>query len=71
MDDIDKKIDDMFSEILNSEIARQCLLQHNPDITEQEIEKVWKACKGNPWDAVPIYAISKVFGDGNEIPEAN
>ncbi len=41
--------------ILNEEIARELLLEINPEISDEEFNKVWEICDGNPWDAEIIY----------------
>jgi len=43
---------------LNKEIARELLLEKNPAITDEEVDKVWAMCTtGNPWDAPILYAL--------------
>lgn len=44
-------------EIFNYEIARELLIEVAPNINEEQIKKIWSACGGNPWNAVPIYSI--------------
>lgn len=47
---------------MNKEIARELLLEKNPVITDEEIDKVWVMCKGNPWDAPILYALLQLGG---------
>jgi hypothetical protein len=50
------------NEILNQEIVRETLLEVNPDTDDALVERMWALCKGNPWNAVPLYEIMRVAG---------
>jgi hypothetical protein len=49
------------NEILNQEIVRETLLEVNPNTDDALVEKMWALCKGNPWNAVPLYSILKAI----------
>ncbi len=49
-------------EILNQEIVRESLLEVEPMTDDALVERMWALCKGNPWNAVPLYQIMKVAG---------
>jgi hypothetical protein len=51
-----------FDDILNQEIVRETLLEVNPDTDDTLVERMWSLCKGNPWNAVPLYEIMQVAG---------
>lgn len=59
---MNEQIDDIF----NLEIARETLLEKNPNISNDEVEKIWGMCGGNPWNAVPLYEILRI-ADANFI----
>lgn len=42
---------------LSRAIAEEQLKEVDPNITEAQIDKVCAMCKGNPWDAAPLYQI--------------
>jgi hypothetical protein len=46
-------------DILNQEIVRETLLEINPLADDALVEQMWALCKGNPWDAVPLYQMMK------------
>jgi len=50
-----------FDDILNQEIVRETLLEVNPNTDNALVEKMWALCKGNPWNAVPLYNILKII----------
>lgn len=50
-------------DMLNRAIAEEQLKEFDPQITEAQIEKVWAMCKGNPWDAAPLYQIIRLAGE--------
>jgi hypothetical protein len=39
------------------EIARELVLEHNPELTEDKFEQIWSLCKGNPWNAGIVYQL--------------
>lgn len=45
-------------QILNEEIARELLTEHDPKITDADIEKVF-SIMDSPWDAVSLYILLK------------
>jgi hypothetical protein len=55
---MNQEIDD----ILNQEIVRECLLEIEPNTDDALVERMWALCKGNPWNAVPLYEIMQVAG---------
>ena len=44
-------------DIMNQEIARELMLEINPDLSQQQFERVWSLCNGNPWNAGVLYQI--------------
>lgn len=46
--------------MLNQEIVKQLLLDENPHITDEEVLKIWKKCKNNPWSAPILYHLMKL-----------
>jgi hypothetical protein len=53
---------DAMQDILNQEIVRECLLEIEPNTDDALVERMWALCKGNPWNAVPLYQIMRVGG---------
>jgi hypothetical protein len=53
---------DAMQDILNQEIVRECLLEIEPNTDDALVERMWALCKGNPWNAVPLYQIMRVAG---------
>ena len=49
-------------DILNREIVRETLLEIEPATDDLLVEQMWAKCKGNPWNAVPLYQIMKAAG---------
>jgi hypothetical protein len=49
-------------EIFNKEIARELLIEADPDITDDIVDRIYEACKGNPWNAPALYKIMKLMG---------
>ncbi len=50
------------NEGFEKEIVRECLLEIEPMTDDALVEKMWALCKGNPWNAAPLYQILKVSG---------
>ena len=50
------------NEIFNREIVRESLRKIESDTDDALVERIWALCKGNPWNAVPLYQIMKVAG---------
>jgi hypothetical protein len=50
---------DAVQDALNQEIVRETLLEVNADTDDALVERIWSLCKGNPWNAVPLYNILK------------
>ena len=51
----DDDLQETVQEILNQEIARELLSEKN--LTNDEFNKIWKLCKGNPYNAPTLHAI--------------
>mgnify|MGYP003344170644 FL=1 len=51
----DDDLQETLQEILNQEIARELLSEKN--LSEDEFDKIWKLCKGNPYNAPALHAI--------------
>lgn len=58
----DTDLDLTMAEIFNQEIIRESLREVCPEVDDALVEKIWGMCKGNPWDAVPLYLILKQVG---------
>lgn len=43
------------NDIINQEIARELMLEINPNLTEEKFQYVYSLCKGNPWNAGILY----------------
>jgi len=50
-------MNEQLNEILNQEIARELMLEHNPDLTQEKFEEVWALCQGNPFNAGILYKL--------------
>ena len=50
------------NDVFNQEIVREALLEVNPETDDTLVDKMWKLCEGNPWNAVPLYEIMKMAG---------
>jgi hypothetical protein len=46
--------------ILQQEIAKELLLEEDPNITDEDIENIWKKCEGNPANAPILHALFKL-----------
>lgn len=44
-------------DILNLEIARELLVEVNPNITDAEVDEIWSKCNGSPWNAQILYKL--------------
>jgi hypothetical protein len=49
-------------EIFNRELVRELLMEKNPDITPDVVDRIWFFCDGNPWNAPVLYEIME-FND--------
>lgn len=41
--------------VFNKEIVRELLLQEDPSTDDVLVDKIWKMCMGNPWNAGILY----------------
>lgn len=55
-------LDTIEESFINKEIARERLQEIDPNRADELLEMIWPMCKGNPWDAVPLYRILKISG---------
>jgi hypothetical protein len=39
----------------------------DPNLTREEIDRIWLMCQGNPWNAEPLYNILKLMKDNDGI----
>ena len=46
----------------NREIVRETLLEIEPNTDDALVDRIWSMCKGNPWNAAPLYSILKTAG---------
>lgn len=53
-------MDEMMREILNQEIARELMLEINPNLTQEKFEEVYNNCGGNPWNAGIMYKLLEI-----------
>lgn len=44
-------------EVFNIEIVREFLREEDPNISDENVRKIWAKCSGNPWNALSIYKI--------------
>jgi hypothetical protein len=47
----------ILKEAFNMSIAEELMLDVNPNVTADEVARVWAQCKGNPWNAGILYSI--------------
>jgi hypothetical protein len=47
--------------ILNEEIVRELLIEHEPTIAEADIINMQKICVDNPWNAAILYQMIKII----------
>jgi len=57
------ELEELLAETLNKEIVRETLLEVNPSTDDALVDKIWALCKGNPWNAVPLYQMLILLGD--------
>ena len=57
------ELEELLVETLNKEIVRETLLEVNPSTDDALVDKIWASCKGNPWNAVPLYQMLILLGD--------
>ena len=50
---------DDLNNVVNQEIARELLLEIDPNLTDTMFDCVWSAAQGNPWDCAVIFEIMK------------
>lgn len=50
-------MDDTLNDLFNQEIVRELLRDEN--LTEDQLHKVWTACRSNPWNAPIMYHLIK------------
>lgn len=55
----DNGVEQTLYDILNEEIARELLREHDPEITDEQIEITYSRCNGKPFDAVIMYELDK------------
>jgi len=48
------------SDIFNQEIARELMLEIEPDLTEERFRQVLDLCDGNPWNAGLLYKMTEL-----------
>jgi hypothetical protein len=48
--------------ILNQEIARELLLEKEPDLSDTTFDFIWSLSQGNPFDCPVVYDIMKATG---------
>jgi hypothetical protein len=45
------------NDILNQEIARELLLEINPELSDTTFDYIWSMSQGNPWNCPVSYKI--------------
>jgi hypothetical protein len=50
------------NDILNQEIARELLLEKDPELSDTTFDFIWSASSGKPWDCPVLYDIFKLAG---------
>ena len=57
----DNGIEQTLYDVLNEEIAKELLREHDPEITDEYVNSIYSRCiNGNPFDAVIIYELDKI-----------
>lgn len=56
-------MNEQLNDILNQEIARELMLEHNPNLTEEKFQEVWQLCQNNPWNAGIMYKMLELKND--------
>lgn len=51
------------SDLLNQEIARELMLQINPNLSQEQFEKVYNLCGNNPWNAPILYKLLDMLSE--------
>lgn len=49
-------------EILNIEIAKETMLEINPEVSDSDVERIYSKCEGNPWNAGILYELMLTSG---------
>ena len=52
-----EELNTQIEEIFKEEVARELMLEINPNLTQEKFDEVWKLCNGNPWDAGILYEL--------------
>lgn len=60
-DAFNAELDDVF----NLEIARELLVDIDPNITDEDLSKLYSKCNGNPWNAPILYSMLKIAKDND------
>ena len=47
------------SDILNKEILRELMMETDPEVTDEEVDKYFDMSNKNPWDAELLYKIHR------------
>lgn len=50
------------NDILQQEIARELLLEKDPNLSDTTFDFIWSASQGKPWDCPVLYDIFKIAG---------
>ena len=50
------------NDILQQEIARELLLEKDPNLSDTTFDFIWSASRGNPWDCPILFDILKSVG---------
>lgn len=55
---MDEYYDDL-NDVFNQEIARELLLELDPDLTDTTFDYVWSMAQGNPWNCPILFELLK------------
>lgn len=55
-----KPVSDVIVDEFNYHVARESILDKYPNTDDDTIDRIWKNCGGNPWNALPILEITKL-----------
>jgi len=61
-EDVPPELAEAMMQELNKSIMIELLAEEKADLSSDEMERLWKACKGNPWDAPILYRMLKMLG---------
>jgi hypothetical protein len=55
-------MNERINDIFQQEIARELLLEKDPELPDTTFDYIWSISKGNPWNCPVLYDIMKIAG---------